>query len=32
MTRENCLNCLVTNKKMLDSCSVLEEEQWCDTL
>jgi hypothetical protein len=28
--RETCLDCLVTNKKLLTDCSVLDEENWCD--
>ena len=28
--RVNCLNCLVQNKELLSTCSVAEEELWCN--
>ena len=29
--RENCLNCLVKKQTLLKTCSILQEENWCDT-
>ena len=29
--RENCLNCLVKKQPLLKTCSILQEENWCDT-
>ena len=29
--RENCLNCLVKKQPLLKTCSIIEEEHWCDT-
>lgn len=30
-SRENCLNCMVKKQPLLKTCSILQEENWCDT-
>ena len=30
--KEQCLNCLIKNKDLLNSCSASEEEEWCNKI
>ena len=32
ITREKCLNCLISHKDSLKICNVSQEESWCDAL